>query len=186
MKEIAETFCFLRVPNVFRSPYAKLFRSSLGAKFPVGIKYAEDATYVADYLARSGGKAYYISKPILDALAREGSAVRRKFNFEIFDSLNKAGKMIVDFMKDDETKKLMSMSRVYYIYMCFAEAVKLGLEDSEIETIKSAMNPAAWDVIECDKYPFETRLQVFLAAFTPVSVYKAAESFLTPGNRSRL
>ena len=178
MKEIAETFCFLRIPNVFRSPCVKLFRSSTGAKFPEGLKYAEDAVFVTDYLMRTGGKAFYISRPLLNVLAREGSAVRRKYNSEIFDSLNASGKIIIDLMKDDETRKLMSMSRVYYAYFCFMSAVAEEAGDDEINRIKSAMNPAAWDVIECDKYPFETRLQFFLAAFAPVSVYKEASSLL--------
>ena len=178
MKEIAETYCFLRMPNLFRSACAKLFRAKFGVKFHESFKYAEDATFVIEYLVQSGGKAYYLSKLILDVLNREGSAQRKKYTHEVFDSIEASAKKIIDLVNDEVAKMFMRMSGAYYTYFCFSAAVAENESRSEIKRIKSTLRLWVWDIIKCKQYPFDTRMRFFLAAFAPVPGYKAVISIL--------
>ena|GEM_PF-6568812 len=173
LKEIAETYAHLRGPDVFHSASAKLFRTPFSARFPEGITHSEDAVFFMRYLLQSSRKAYYVSKPIVNVLDREGSAIRSGYKPTVFDSQTAAYDILIDLMNDEYFKKLMLMSYSHFAYNCFFDAVKYHADIGEIKRIKSALRESAWLTVKCRRLPRAMRLKTFLAAYAPVPVFKA-------------
>lgn len=172
LRDVAETYFWLKEPYIFHNASAKLFRAPFSARFPEGITHAEDAVFFIRYLLQSGGEAYYINKPILNVLAREGSATRSKYKPTMFDSYTATYDILIGLMNDEDSKKLMLISYIHDSCGWLFQAVRYHADIGEIRRIKSVIRAYSWDIIKCRRHRLKTRLRFFIGYFAPVPVCK--------------
>ena len=179
LKDMAKTYSFMRFSGhifnlaLFHSAHSKLFRTPFSVRFPEDIKYSEDLVFFIKYIAEAGVKVYYVNKPVVNVLQRAGSARQTKYKPQLLDAQVTAYKTILEFADDEECRQFMLMGRNNFVERCLMIAVQGGTDREEIKRIKSVLKDSVWLTIKSREYPLGTRLRYLLAAFAPVTVYRA-------------
>ena len=174
IKYIAESYCrFTDHISVFHHLHAKLFRASLAGTFPEGVRLSEDAIFFIEYVQKTSG-VHYLSNPTENVLERPGSVTRSSYKLDDADSQEKAYKIIIDLVKDnEEIIKLMLMSRNLHIWWALNRAINANASHTEISRVSRIIKPTALYTLKCKRCPLQIKVRFFIDVYFPVLFAKA-------------